>query len=351
MSPAGQIADDAYLCKCQTGWSGENCAIDTDECLTAGCQNSASCVSSNASDPENLIAPGEFECICLAGYNGIQCEVDVNECASGPCENRGECSESSSDASVPLNAWKCTCAAGFDGLDCGIDVDECASQPCLNGGVCDQPTPNMFVCECTASDEFFAAHFEGELCETELPVNMMWFALGVLSGILLLIACIMLSLFKYHKGHLVVFTIETLDREDRDQRGGTIHLEMRMKDYNNMYEVVQQVERREGIRKREQRLFLTSRLKRESDGTERGDEGSCLNTNPGGPSLAEIGIVNGSVVKLLQVWSLNCREEGTEGQTGLFVLPCVERHWRVEVRFPSSKTLSLARSEMDQPFW
>ena len=32
---------------------------------------------------------------------------------------------------------------------------------------------------------------------------------------------------------------------------------------------------------------------------------------------------------LLQVWTLKAREEGTHGSSGLFVLPCVERHWRI----------------------
>ena len=93
-------------------YAGENCAVDTNECLTAGaqnaffapflyknddftktgsgqtygklkkrtvfssgCQHGAACVSSNMSDPGNLIAPGEFECNCALGYTGAEPRV------------------------------------------------------------------------------------------------------------------------------------------------------------------------------------------------------------------------------------------------------------------------------------
>ena len=38
--------------------------------FSSGCQHGAACVSSNMSDPGNLIAPGEFECNCALGYTG-----------------------------------------------------------------------------------------------------------------------------------------------------------------------------------------------------------------------------------------------------------------------------------------
>ena len=328
------VPDDAYTCVCRDGWEGENCATDVDECTAPGvprCTNGAACLSSNVTDtegaephPSNLIAIGEYECVCVAGYSGTLCEVDVNECASGPCDNRGSCTDSTTDADVAIDAWNCTCAAGFEGESCSMDIDECASEPCLNGGVCDQPAPDLFGCECTASDEFFAAHFEGELCETELPVDLTWFILGIVSAVILLFACGMACLYKRHKDNTVIFRVETLDREGAT--GGEIVVEMRMKTWNTMYEVAQELQRREGIQLREQRLFFDP-----GDHTAKSTGEECLNTMPDSKqTIRKVGIVTGSVVTLLQVWTLNCREEGTRGDTGKFVLPCVERHWRVQ---------------------
>ena len=307
--------DNAYTCVCMDGWQGENCAIDTNECATAGCQNDALCLSSNFSDPTNLIAPAEFECLCVAGYSGELCGVDVNECASGPCENRGRCSESNSDAVVEPNEWKCTCVAGFEGDDCSVDIDECASEPCLNGGVCDQPAPDSYACECTTTDEFFSAHYEGELCEIELPIDYTYLIVAIVSGIVLLISTILACCYYHHKSHLVVFTIETLDR-DEGHGGGEIVVQMRMKSWNTIYEVLVELERRERISKREARLFFTPPdAKTEDD--------NMLNPNPDGPTLAELQIVTGSVVKLLQVWNIKVKDmaDGT-----VYDLPVVERY-------------------------
>ena len=307
--------DNAYTCVCTDGWQGENCAIDTNECATAGCQNDAVCLSSNFSDPTNLIAPAEFECLCVAGYSGELCGVDVNECASGPCENRGRCSESNSDAVVEANEWKCTCVAGFEGDDCSVDIDECASEPCLNGGVCDQPAPDSYACECTTTDEFFSAHYEGELCEIELPIDYTYLIVAIVSGIVLLISTILACCYYHHKSHLVVFTIETLDR-DEGHGGGEIVVQMRMKSWNTIYEVLVELERRERISKREARLFFTPP-------DEKTEDDGMLNPNPDGPTLAELQIVTGSVVKLLQVWNIKVKDmaDGT-----VYDLPVVERY-------------------------
>ena len=306
---------DAYSCECTAGWEGDNCASDTDECLTAGCANDAVCLSSNITDVANLIAPGEFECICIAGYSGTLCDVDVNECASGPCENRGACTESTTDADVAVDAWTCSCVAGFEGEDCSTDINECASSPCQNGGVCDQPAPDMFGCECTTSDEFFAAHYEGEFCETELPIDYTYLILAIVSGIVLIVSCCLGCLYKYHKDNLVIFTVETLDKEGGAQ-GGQIVVQMRMKTWNTIFDVVSELERRENIQKREARLFFTP------PGQRSGDDG-MLDPSPDGPTLADCGIVTGSVVKLLQVWTIKVKEYSTQN---IYELPVVERY-------------------------
>ena len=97
----------------------------------------------------------------------------MDECASNPCVNGAECFdsrsimeaqsnsgswESTTNASIPVHAFRCECVAGFadgvceydfvsnyteecavmdssalsEGGLCGVDVDECASNPCAN---------------------------------------------------------------------------------------------------------------------------------------------------------------------------------------------------------------------------
>jgi len=129
---------------------------------------------------------------------------------------------------------------------------------------------------------------QGELCETELPVNFTWFVLGIVSLVILLLACAMTCLYKYllrsintlfhndnlernrrfklrygrpipamkrlfwvekngskslkqrsryHRDNLVIFTIETLDHENGSESGPKIALEMRMKSWDTIYDV------------------------------------------------------------------------------------------------------------------
>ena len=35
--------------------------------------------------------PGSFHCDCASGFSGDRCEVNINECASNPCQNDGTC--------------------------------------------------------------------------------------------------------------------------------------------------------------------------------------------------------------------------------------------------------------------
>ncbi|KAJ8388788.1 hypothetical protein AAFF_G00130210 [Aldrovandia affinis] len=50
-------------------------------------------------------------CTCVSGYSGDRCEVDVDECESSPCQNGGTCLDRPS-------RFQCVCAAGFAGRLC-----------------------------------------------------------------------------------------------------------------------------------------------------------------------------------------------------------------------------------------
>jgi hypothetical protein len=199
----GRHQIDSYTCSCDTGtgFGGENCEDDYDECMSMPCKHGGTCIESSV-DPE--IPIGSFRCLCAAGYaDGIcmydflpeyaaqcdvrqdgDCGIDVDECISTPCQNNAACRESSIISSFPPDTYSCRCAHGFangvcmysfiaeytdsctveyDG-NCDVDVDECASFPCQNGAVCldstDDPAilPHTYTCSC-------AAGFMNGLCD------------------------------------------------------------------------------------------------------------------------------------------------------------------------------------------
>ncbi|KHJ41832.1 EGF-like domain protein [Trichuris suis] len=159
-------------CKCYTGWSGEQCTIDKDECQETKdlCSNNGVCA-----DPK-----GNYTCTCHAGYTGKNCENDVNECANADCIN-GYCTDlvngykcdcytgyTGEKCATKLNpcaylsydcgkGWcvstgkipRCICLSGYTGIHCEMAISKCEKAPCENGGICtDKELINQFECIC-----------------------------------------------------------------------------------------------------------------------------------------------------------------------------------------------------------
>eukprot|EP00064_Thunnus_orientalis_P000667 superscaffoldBa00000036_g668 len=126
---------------CQyVAFSGNNCEIEVNECLSQPCRNGGSCIDDLNS----------FSCQCPLGVTGDYCEVNIDECTSSPCLHNATCVDL-------VHGYGCICLPGFTGTKCELDIDECASSPCKNGATCiDQP--GNYFCQCVAP-------FKGHNCE------------------------------------------------------------------------------------------------------------------------------------------------------------------------------------------
>lgn len=103
-------------CSCKSGWKGENCTEDVNECAdkSGSCKENAYCL--------NTI--GSFYCVCNNGFiekDNICAECDSNHYGQA-CASQCSCGEHFKCS--PINGT-CSCQPGWKGDNCSIDVDEC----------------------------------------------------------------------------------------------------------------------------------------------------------------------------------------------------------------------------------
>jgi hypothetical protein len=154
------------VCQCVSGFTGNLCQTDVDECASRPCAGGRVCVdlvngfecvqSACVSQPcmnRGTCVDGVtgYSCACATGFSGPSCQTNIDECASQPCQNGGTCVDGIDAFTCvcpPGNtAPVCSCPPGFTGRGCLINVDECSSNPCANGGTCLDGN-NTFSCQC-----------------------------------------------------------------------------------------------------------------------------------------------------------------------------------------------------------
>uniref|UniRef100_A0A8C2GDN5 Notch receptor 2 n=1 Tax=Cyprinus carpio TaxID=7962 RepID=A0A8C2GDN5_CYPCA len=167
------------LCVLTTGFSGEMCQVDIDECASTPCHNGAKCLdrpngyececaegftgtlcTDNINDCEPkpchhgdcIDGIATFTCECHPGYMGPICSEQIRECQSDPCQNRGRCVDL-------VNMYQCNCQPGTSGVNCEINHDDCASNPCQHG-TCEDGI-NEYKCLCKPG-------YTGERCNEEI---------------------------------------------------------------------------------------------------------------------------------------------------------------------------------------
>uniref|UniRef100_A0A3B4Z0X8 Protein crumbs homolog 1-like n=1 Tax=Stegastes partitus TaxID=144197 RepID=A0A3B4Z0X8_9TELE len=221
----GQCQDqfNEFNCSCSSGWEGELCETEINEC------SSAPCVYGTCKD---LLA--DYQCDCEPGYTGKDCKDEVDNCLEFSCVNGGVCLETlgthtcscppgyigkrcqwrfppvSCDANTKClnggvcigadSGGNCTCKPGYTGARCETEIDECESNPCLNGATC-LDRLNHFQCLCVPG-------FSGMLCEKEHKERIPWLAVTIPLTTL----CVLLVI-------LVVFFLIMTARKKRQSEG------------------------------------------------------------------------------------------------------------------------------------
>ena len=91
-----------------------------------------------------------FTCDCDTGWEGDLCDVNIDDCVDNPCGEKGACVDG-------IESFTCKCHPGWDGENCTNNI-RCDPNPCQHGGSC-RPTidGSDFTCDCEG-------HWTGPLC-------------------------------------------------------------------------------------------------------------------------------------------------------------------------------------------
>ena len=131
-----------YVCACPTGFDGQNCELNLNECISNPCHNGGQCLDD----------VGSYRCNCTGtGFGGEHCELLPR---SSPSESNGVmlgCEHiNCPGASIcvrDIHGPQCVCKSGFIGVPPNCSFNYCASEPCAHGGTCTN-FKDRYECTC-----------------------------------------------------------------------------------------------------------------------------------------------------------------------------------------------------------
>ena len=154
---ATELSAGVWECDCSgTGYEGDDCETEIDECVTDPCESSASNTFICVDQLLNRI------CVCNDGWEGDDCETSTNECSDFPCQNGATCVDNHL-------SFVCECPFGFNGTLCENNIDDCIGDAlglCQNNGFC---VDGINATTCNCDDTGYGFLFFFLLCPLLIP--------------------------------------------------------------------------------------------------------------------------------------------------------------------------------------
>ncbi|XP_075259508.1 uncharacterized protein LOC142351247 isoform X2 [Convolutriloba macropyga] len=148
-----------FSCSCPSGFEGRTCSEDIDECLICDDPNEdtpCNGVCTNRANCSNSV--GSFTCFCDDFWLGDVCN-EATTCAGSPCGGNGQSCSDKSGPETDGRQFECVCKNGFMGTTCD-EIDYCANEDCNGRGGCSN-TGDAFICTCNQG-------WEGSTCQTDI---------------------------------------------------------------------------------------------------------------------------------------------------------------------------------------